>query len=318
MAEPYLLQLAIRLTEGLARLPADWRARHVDYLVASQNPDGGFSGREGGSDLYYTSFGLRGLAVLDALPDDVCNRAAEYLRSSLTRHASLVDFFSLLYAAFIVQAAGGPNVFADSPPDWDTRVLDFLATYRTADGGFAKALGAPSGSTYHTFLVGLCYELLGQPMPQSEDAAQFVLSRRRDDGGFVEIAPMKRGGTNPTAAAVGLLQMIPGDAGQETSLSDDVRRGIVDFLLDMPSFEGGFRANARAPLADLLSTFTGAWTLESLGSLDRIDIAGTRDFVDSLELASGGFRGGLWDEQTDVEYTFYGLGCMGLLGLSSH
>jgi geranylgeranyl transferase type-2 subunit beta len=33
----------------------------------------------------------------------------------------------------------------------------------------------------------------------------------------------------------------------------------------------------------------------------------------SLELAAGGFRGASWDQQADVEYTFYGLGILGLL-----
>ena len=27
----------------------------------------------------------------------------------------------------------------------------------------------------------------------------------------------------------------------------------------------------------------------------------------------GGFRGGVWDERADVEYTFYGLGVLSLL-----
>jgi geranylgeranyl transferase type-2 subunit beta len=81
----------------------------------------------------------------------------------------------------------------------------------------------------------------------------------------------------------------------------------------MPSPEGGLRANARAPLADLLSTFTGCWTLHQLGALDRIDTRAALAFVRSLELPTGGFRGGLWDERTDVEYTFYGLGTLALL-----
>ena len=45
-------------------MPAGTRRRHTDYLTAAQNPDGGFPGREGGSDLYYTGFALRSLAVL--------------------------------------------------------------------------------------------------------------------------------------------------------------------------------------------------------------------------------------------------------------
>ena len=313
MPEPYLVQLAVQLAEGLGRLPAERRAQHVDYLLASQNPDGGFSGREGDSDLYYTGFGLRGLAVLDALSPDVCDRSAQYLQSCLQSQTSLVDFFSLIYSAFLVQLAGGSDVFAASPPDWSDRIAELLSQYRTADGGYAKALGSPSGSTYHTFLVGLCFELLGKPLPQAEEAVRFILSRRREDGGFVEIAPMKRSGTNPTAAAIGLLRMIDGPGVDGTSLTAEVQQAAIDFLVDMPSIEGGFRANGRAPLADLLSTFTGLWTLQALGAFDRVNLAAKKQYVAMVELPSGGFRGGLWDEQTDVEYTFYGLGCLGLL-----
>src|SRR5271165_5488969 len=99
----YLQRLTARLGDALAKLPADFRARHASYLTAAQNADGGFSGREGGSDLYYTGFALRGLAVLDALSPKVCERAAAFLRQSLTRQASVVDFFSLLYAGLMLQ-----------------------------------------------------------------------------------------------------------------------------------------------------------------------------------------------------------------------
>jgi geranylgeranyl transferase type-2 subunit beta len=308
LSEPYLFQLAVQLAQGLARLPAELHARHTAYLRSCQNPDGGFSGREGGSDLYYTGFGLRGLAVLDALTTEICERAGGFLRDSLTRQASVVDFFSLLYAALLAQAGGGPNVFADSPAGWDERVAQTLETFRTPDGGYAKAAGATAGSTYHTFLVALCYQLLGRDLPQTDAAVRFVISRRREDGGFVEIGPMRRSGTNPTAAAVGVLQIAGGAA-----LSADLRGGVTSFLTAMPSEEGGFRANGRAPLADLLSTFTGLWTLRQVGALEQADTAAARRYVQLLALARGGFRGGLWDEQTDVEYTFYGLGCLGVL-----
>jgi geranylgeranyl transferase type-2 subunit beta len=62
-----------------------------------------------------------------------------------------------------------------------------------------------------------------------------------------------------------------------------------------------------------LSTFTGALTLADLGAYGEIDAAAARRFVESMELAGGGFRGGAWDEGTDVEYTFYGLGALALL-----
>src|SRR5262245_60764678 len=308
-SETYLQRLNGRLADGLARLPEAFRARHAAYLTAAQGADGGFAGREGGSDLYYTGFALRGLAVLDALTPELCERSAAFLRDSLARQASVVDFFSLLYACLLVQAGGGPDVLAGSPPDWPDRVAAALETFRTPDGGYAKAAGAAAGSTYHTFLVGLCHQLLGRPFPRPDEAVRFIRSRRRDDGGYVELAPMRRSGTNPTAAAAGVLQMVHG-----TELPSDETAPVVDFLAGMPSAEGGLRANARAPLADLLSTFTGIWTLQQLGGLGRIDTAAALRYARALELPGGGFRGGLWDEGSDVEYTFYGLGTLALLG----
>lgn len=309
----YLQRLTARLTAGLARLPPAFRARHAGFLRARQNPDGGYSGREGGSDLYYTSFALRGLAVLDALTPAVCDRAAGFLRASLTQQASVVDFYSLLYACLLVQVGGGPDVLAGSPPDWPDRVAATLETFRTADGGYGKTPGAASGSTYHTFLVGLTYELLGRAFPRPAEVMRYLEARRREDGGYVEIAPMRRSGTNPTAAALGILQLL--DSGDGTpALTPEIRAGVAGFLAGMMSAaEGGLQANGRAPLADLLSTFTGTWTLAQLGALDRLDVAGVRAYAEELEWDDGGFRGGLWDESTDVEYTFYGLGVLAVL-----
>jgi geranylgeranyl transferase type-2 subunit beta len=308
--EPYLLRLTLRLADGVSRLPVEIRDRHAAYLRTAQNPDGGFSGRAGGSDLYYTGFALRGLAVLDALTPAIAERAAGFLRSSLTQQTSVIDFFSLLYSCVLVQLAGGPDVFAGSPSDWPDRVAEMLESFRASDGGYAKTIGGASGSTYHTFLVALCYQLLGRLLPRLADVVRFVAGRRREDGGYVEMAPMRRGGANPTAAAIGLLQMA---ADQIPDVLDEVREGVVAFLAGMTSPEGGLRANGRAPLADLLSTFTAAWTLEQLGGLHRLDAQQVRRYAEALQRPEGGFHGGLWDEGHDVEYTFYGIGILALL-----
>jgi geranylgeranyl transferase type-2 subunit beta len=305
--EPYLTRLTARLADGLARLPADDRARHAAWLAGKQNPDGGWSGREGGSDLYYTAFALRGLSVLGELSPEVAGRAADYLRAAITRPAGVVDFFSFLYAVALVQLASGGDVLRDSPPDWPERVAGTLESLRAPDGGYAKQPGGASGSTYHTFLVALCYQLLNRPLPDPDAAARFVLTRRREDGGFVEVAPQRKSGTNPTAAAIGVLRI----AG---ALDEATRADVVGFLTSVVSFEGGIQANERAPLADLLSTFTGLWTLADLDALDRIDVAAARRYAAGQEWPGGGFRGGVWDEAADVEYTFYGLGTLALVG----
>jgi geranylgeranyl transferase type-2 subunit beta len=316
-SEPYLPRLTARLADGLLRLPDDFRTRHADFVRRSQEADGGFPGRQGGSDLYYTGFALRCLAVLDALTPDVLARAADFLRSSLAQQTSVVDFFSLLYSCLLVQAGGGPDVLSGAPADWPERVAAALDTFRTADGGYARNAGAASGSTYHTFLVGLCCELLGRDVPRPDEVVRFVLSRRREDGGFAEFAPQRRSGTNSTAAAIGTFQLIG------AAIPDDVREGAAELIASRATDEGGLRATSMAPLADLLSTFTGAWTLVELGELDRLEAAEVLRFARALELPGGGFTGvcvpdvakdfGIPDEQADVEYTFYGLGACALL-----
>ena len=306
MTEPYLARLTARLSDGLARQSAAFRRRHADYLRACQNGDGGFSGRDPASDLYYTSFALRGLALLDALDAEVAERAALYLQQRLQGSASVIDFFSLLYAAALVQHAASIDVLAEAPADWPERVAALLESLRHADGGYGKAVGATSGSTYHTFLVALCYELLGKPLPRPDDVVRFARSRQREDGGYVEIGPMRRSGANPTAAAIGTLRI-------RDTLDEDVRERAIAMLAGLQSAEGGLLANGRVPLADLLSTFTGGWTLVDLGGFDRIDRTAALRYVKTLERPEGGFHGGTWDAGFDVEYTFYGLGAIALL-----
>src|SRR5581483_5709973 len=172
---------------------------------------------------------------------------------------------------------------------------------------YGKNPGASSGSTYHTFLLGLCLQLLDKTYPDPEQVVAFVRSRKRDDGGFVEIAPMRRSGTNPTAAGIGILQLILGTVPAEDAAT------VIDFLAELTGDEGGLRDNDRIPIADVLSTFTGGWTLDQLGALDRLDLKRTRKLVHDLEMPTGGFKAALWDEIADVEYTFYALGTLALL-----
>ena len=308
-SEPYLSRLTNRLIDGLERLPEATRRRHTDYLLAAQNADGGFSGREGGSDLYYTGFALRSLAALAALNPDVCTKAAGFLRERMTGSVQVIDFFSLLVSAYLVPVGGGPDVFSASPPDWADRVAATLESFRAADGGYARTPGGPHGSTYTSFLVALCLELLEKPVPKPERLASFVKGRRREDGGYAEFSVAKRGQTNLTAAAIGLLQML--DALDELNST-----AAADFLLGTISHdEGGLMAHARIPFADVLSTFTGTWTLDQLGHAAKLDWPAIHNFVAACERPTGGFRGAALDEHADVEYTFYGLGTLALAAL---
>lgn len=303
----YLESLTARLAAGTAQLPPELRTRHANYLAQRQNEDGGFSGREGPSDLYYTGFALRGLALLGELHGSRAELAANYLRNCLQRQAAVIDFLSLLYGASLLRLVAQVDVFSHAPDDWPTTVAATLESFRREDGGYAKTTAGGAGSTYYTFLVVLCYELIARPVPDAERIVRFVQARQRDDGGFVEMAPMRRSGTNPTAAAAATLKIF-------ASLDPATRQRTVQFLAQMQADDGGLRANTRIPFGDVLSTFTGLLTLADLDALDQVDTSAAQRYVEGLQGPEGGFQSGPWDEAADVEYTFYGLGTLALLG----
>ena len=305
----YLGNLTLRLAAGAMRLPEPVLRRHAEFLAAGQNPDGGFSGREGPSDLYYTGFALRGLALSAGLNEEIAARAAGFLRSRLEAPLSSIDFLSLVFSAVLLEAAAGVDVFHLAGLDRKQAVADATARFRREDGGYAKTERSGQSSTYHTFLVAACLQLVDAPIPEPPKIERLVRLRQRPDGGFVELDGLDRSGTNPTAAAVGLLRLL--DAVEEPT-----RTASAKFLAGMQNAEGGLRAHTRIPAADLLSTFAGLTALADLDALSAVDTATARRYLDSLALPDGGFRGGAWDDRADLEYTFYGLGVLALLATS--
>ncbi len=311
----YLQQLTVRLAEGLGRLPQDDLQKHMDYFLSAQRDDGGFAGRMGGSDLYYTAFGLRALSILGQLYGDPAERVASFLRGQLAQQQTIVDFFSLFYAANLLKVSSGIDIFSESKPDWRASVAKFLESLRREDGGYAKAPEGHAGSTYHTFLVVLVMQLLERSIEQPENIVAFLESQRDPEGGWREIRASKRAGSNPSAAAIATLQIIADQTGRPFSdyIDGETKELTLDYLCEMQTDEGGIRANTRIPIADLLSSFTVGLTLCDLESFDELDVDLYAKFVESMKLPSGGFQAAAWDDAHDVEYSFYGLGCVALL-----
>src|SRR6187551_3501137 len=133
-SEPYLLRLGSRLARGLSGLDPARREAHRQFLLSQQNDDGGFTGRivrdedddpeeppPRESDLYYSSFAVRALALIDGFTAEDAGRVAKYLQKLGRSSASVIDVVSWLYCAVMVQMQGGPDVLADAPSDWPVR-----------------------------------------------------------------------------------------------------------------------------------------------------------------------------------------------------
>jgi len=290
----------------LGQFPERERELHCEFFWSRQQADGGFCGRTAASDVYYTAFALRGLVVLGSDNRERAQRVAMYLRGQSHGRASVIDLISLVLAARMLESWMGEIVF-DSTTDWPSSVARLLEKLRRPDGGYAKSDEGHASSTYQTFLIALTYQLLELQQPEPQRAVEFILGQQREDGGFVEIGVMRRSGTNPTAAAIGVMKIL--DPQRITQL----QASVTDFLLGNLTIEGGLRANTQIPVADLLSTYTGLQTLHDVGSSDQLDRDVLLGFVHGLKQPTGGFFAANWDDAVDVEYSFYGVALLGLL-----
>ncbi len=304
---PYLIRLGNRLADQLHSLDESRRERHRNFLLSFQMPDGGFRGRDGDSDLYYTSFAVRGLMMLGGMESQTAERISKFLKEHETSKLNVIDLMNWLATALALQVSSGIDLLAEARAGFSQQIIEQLESVRTEDGGYAKSTEGASGSTYHSFLVMLTYQLVGIPQQRPNALVQFIYDRQRDDGGFVEIAPMRRSGTNPTAAACAILQ-------EFGAVDDEIRDDLRAFLKEVKSDEGGYQANSRVPFADSLSTFTGILTSQDLRLGRLVDAQKIHHWLTTqLEFPTGGFRAATWDEAADVEYTFYGLGLLALL-----
>jgi geranylgeranyl transferase type-2 subunit beta len=295
----YLARLTGRILPGVLREKPQRRDELRTYFLAALDDNGGFRGRKGHGDLYYSAFALRGLFLLGGLEDEpLLKGVTGFLEEQFHRtDLSPAEILSWTFCASLVHTVREEEGLpvAALLPRWDR--------FRRSDGCFAASAKSVPSSTYTTFLAAIFYELLGET--EWFIPVEPILERRRSDGGFVELPQLRYSGTNPTAAAVGLLTLL--------GVSLPEKQKTVDFLCRCQQPSGGFQAHARIPLPDLLSSFS-AWTaLHDLEAADQGNPSTLRNFVTSLRSEGGGFFGTPGDQQSDVEYTFYGMALEAML-----
>jgi hypothetical protein len=275
-------------------LPEGGAADVARFVRGRLQPDGGFCGRAGGSDLYYTVFGGGCLLALGEWANPVS--VVRYL-NAFGGGAGL-DF---VHSASLVRCrAAIPGAFLFSGK---TALLDRLEACRASDGGYNPAgPGLAEGTVYGGYLAFLAYDESGGTLPRPEALLASLNARRASDGGYVNAPGVPAGTTPATAAAVLLRRRLAGTGDPQAEAA----------LLACEGAAGGFRASTGAPVPDLLSTATALYALRGSGAKPAHPRAHF-DFVESLWDEGGGFRGHAADPAPDCEYTFYALLALGCL-----
>lgn len=284
------------------KLLGDSAALVHTFLNDHQNTDGGFKGRDGRSDLYYTVFGLDSLIALRQAANVPV--VAEYLRSFGSGEG--LDFVHLCCLARAWSAVSRAEEAKEALESVrKVQLLERVAGFRTPDGGFHPQVGGKAGTVYGCFLGLGAYQDLERELPAPLDMVRSLKFLETPDGAWANERGIKEGATNATAAAVTILRHL--------QMPIDARVG--EWLLEQAHPQGGFKAMPRAPLPDLLSTATALHALSGL----QIDLGQHKesclDFIDSLWTNAGGFHGHWSDDDLDCEYTFYGLLSLGHLSI---
>jgi prenyltransferase beta subunit len=268
-----------------------------DFYVRRLTPDGGFQDRAGDSDLYYTVFGLEGLAALEH--ETPATTPAFLARLGTGDDLDFVHLTCLARAWATASRSGAPQEISRV-------LLNRIEAFRSSDGGYSVAARAEFGTPYGAFLaLGAIEDLRNEP-PEPERLLASVMRRRAADGGFANHEAAAAGATPATAAAVMVMR----------HLDREPDPAVADWLFARFHHDGGFFAAPGAPLPDLLSTATALHALVALhADISRIKEP-CLDFVDSLWTNEGGFCGSWLDQTLDCEYTYYGLLALGHLSLA--
>jgi len=320
IASPYLDMLDQLLRSGMVGLSAMFVDTQVRFVVGCQQADGGFRGRQGGSDFYYTDFAVRTLALL-APEHATFGRAAGYIAHPPRPPRGTIECFNVLNSrrllarrsAIVARGVSASDSLGDparadqsawtfDPSPW----IDQLRGRLLPRGGLARSVGDQRTSAYHTLLGELCFQMLGVEMPMAGHAIGAIETLKQPDGGFAELAGQTASQTSATAAAMAFLMI-------HDAISPAQNAETAQFLACMQSADGGLKAHAAVESGDLLSTFTGLLTLSALGGLHLIDLASVAQFLRNVAHPGGGFIACADDNTADVEYTYYGIGTLALL-----
>jgi geranylgeranyl transferase type-2 subunit beta len=298
--------LDVLLLEGVQRLSFRLRNRVADYVISRRQADGGYPGRSGSSDPYYTDFALRILS--QTRPEGVRHPETCAYAHWNNAISNIPECFNRLSVASFCSAPLPPLAG------------DCLNQHRLPSGCYCRSSESTNASSYCTFLGAMCEDTLGPAHPNRIDSFEAIMRLQLPNGGFVDTGSDNTPQTNATSAAVGyLLRAFLSESRLTDAELDTISMATdkaAEYLTGMQAKDGGFLAHAKAPFPDLLSTFTALATLTAMDRIKQVDLRKHVQFAGSLAHTKGGFSSCAVDTEPDIEYTYYGLGCLALAAIT--
>lgn len=290
---PIYSQMIAILRNALVMLDEQGREEVIRFFLGQQNFDGGFQDRGGKSDLYYSLFGVM---LLRAAELEI---GESYERESAERNKNFTSE-SLLNLRQFISGQSKTKV-----PGFIEQCCLVLLQKELKTSRFSRIkslihLGRSFWEeryfinlSYRSFVLFLTLDAVLPFRGILIRAAERMLERTTVD----EHSPCSE-----VAARVFLQKMM--------------NRIVPDELNLLNSFfcaSGGFKAFHHQEQSDMLSTAVALFVLDYTGCDLRLIKPACLDFIQQ-NYSDGAFLSGDGDQTADVEYTFYGLLALGVLG----
>lgn len=252
------------------------------FLLSLESPDGSFkfSTISNRGSLKGTFFALKGLAVLGAQPSNV-TKTLQWLLNWIPSQgsfggypgddATLRETFDAVYALTL---AGH-----DIPHRQE--LLDFVASYRNADGGY----GLTGSNVESTFRAVSIYALMKEPLPNASQTIAFLQGLQQLDGGFVKRPGTTQSYVISTYRAIAALQLLNATP---TNLN-----GAITYLKSNQNPDGGF-GGFNGDTSDVSSTYRAIRALALLNATPN-DSSGAIAFLQQSQNPDGGFKRSNYD-----------------------
>jgi hypothetical protein len=273
------------LHKGKKKLSPEAR-QHIRQYIESQRMDSlFFMNKSREADIYYTVFGLM-LSYIFGLRTDWKNARRELDYYEVNTH-DLVHYAAYVRSSMLLDVSGN-KLWRLFFPDKDP-----LPVFRTFPHNDSR-------SPYSRFIWLSLMEDLCRRIDNKQEIVESLDTYRIPGGGYTNNYGGSYASSNATAAALSVKGQL---GGYRHNRTEDVQ-----CLYDWQDPSGGFCTNAQAPLPDILSTAIALFVLQCYDVKPRVAPA---SFIEAHWLESGGFAPTLAEENSDIEYTFYGLLALG-------
>ncbi|OCW95888.1 hypothetical protein A9168_00965 [Macellibacteroides sp. HH-ZS] len=288
MKDSLSIKLLNTLQKGKKKLSEEALLRMADFVNSQRTDKDSFMNKSGREDIYYTFFGWM-LSYVLGVPLDTKKMTA-YLARQDMEQMDLIHYAACMRCRLILTLMEG-SIFR--------LLLKRISSVQVKP--LSEFKGVPHNdllSPYSQYIWLSLLEDTGHSVNNKEAVLDSLSEYHVEGGGFANVSGSVRATTNATVAALAV----------RGALANYSKNEDILYLKGIQEKTGGFSATIGSPLPDLLSTATSLFMLKCYEIKPAFSPS---HFIEAHWLDTGGFSATLLEENSDVEYTFYGLLALG-------